>query len=113
MIVVLSPLARWSSTAAMGKATDFCPVGITTRAGTVAAEVLLLNSAIVMGKALALEMETTPVVAGDGAASLTASSVNFSDNAGTLASVTAMDLVPEVNPLAAAVTLTLTVPSIW
>ena len=63
MIAVLSPVSRPSSTAAIGKLTDFCPASITTEVGTVAAVVSLLARVIVIGWLAGLTIEMVPVVA--------------------------------------------------
>ena len=89
-----------------------CPASITTDVGTVAAVVSLLPSTIVSGWLAGLAIETVPVVASAPAASLTVVWASVRLSVGTLSSTTTALSEPLWKPLAEAVIVAVSLPSI-
>ena len=112
MTAVWLPMSRPLLTAAIGKLADSCPASITTDVGTVAAVVSLLPSTIVSGWLAGLAIETVPVVASAPAASLTVVSASVRLSVGTLSSTTTALSEPLWKPLAEAVIVAVSLPSI-
>src|ERR1700693_954935 len=99
--------------AAIGNLADSCPASITTLAGTVAADVSLLASAIVIGWLAGLAIETVPVGASSPAALLIGCGARVRLGVGMLSSITTALSEPATNAVDAAVIVTLVLPSIW
>src|SRR5580704_18479388 len=98
--------------AAIAKLADTWPASITAVAGTVAAAVSLLDSAMVIGALAGLAIETVPIVASLPAASLTLDWASASPSVGILSSITTALSAPATKPADSAVIVAVTLPSI-